>query len=479
MGPYEISGGTGSVATPAAEPVGDPTTSVVVEHGEGSFGGTSTDIAVVDGQLYLAKRESVWAIDRDRRAVDWRWSTDDADCRFVVTRGTVVVLAADKFDDRHRLTGLAATGGTERWMIDLSAVEPDLSRATAPAASDGTVYLGLRGFDPVDRSEGGLAHDPAYPGDEWGRVVAVDARTGDVRWSTRVANPVVAPPEPTGDGCVVGTAPTTTWARRHDAAWVGFVDGSGTVRDRSGFDSHRGVSFTGPPVHVGRDDQPGDRDDLVVVRARWDDLTERGLAALDRDGVVWRFPVSGTNLTAPVPLGDRVLAVDNTTAFALDAATGDPSWSLDLGEVGERNNRPFTRVAACRGTLYCLNPATAVAVDVTEPAVRWEVRLPDEGPTAVADRELLVVAGGEQRGDNRPDDRGKTVVRIGDSGDGPLPESVSVESADRDERSRADAPFCVDCGEQLGDRDDPSYCPACGEMLDIVPVIDDRTDTTE
>jgi outer membrane protein assembly factor BamB len=99
------------------------------------------------------------------------------------------------------------------------------------------------------------------------------------------------------------------------------------------------------------------------------------LVVLDQGKLVWRKPVGGEVVTAPLVAGERVfvLGIDRTVQ-AFDAADGRRLWSL------QRPNDPLTLsqagvLLAYKDTLVVGQGARLVGVDPLRGSVRWDVAM--------------------------------------------------------------------------------------------------------
>jgi glucose dehydrogenase len=264
-----------------------------------AYGTPSADSSTV---FFTGRAHEVVAVDRERGTVRWRGSTGESTSS---TAGFNTVVAGDVVVVPDiALHGFDRQSGALRWRFAPSRSTP----GAANLASDGhTVYAGSLE----------------------GRVYAVDARTGNERWSTQVAEgDGVAAFDPTvADGTVyVGikrlTIPNTGALVALDAA-------TGSLRwihEFTSDDPRLGTGCFGGAVTYGA---------LVIVGVQ-----NGTIVALDRatGAVRWRAPRLGnlplgaggspdSDMRPLVLAGSAVVAGSTTgVVVALDAATGTERW---------------------------------------------------------------------------------------------------------------------------------------------------------
>ncbi|MBV7696645.1 PQQ-binding-like beta-propeller repeat protein [Streptomyces sp. TRM70350] len=246
-------------------------------------------MAVADGRIHASDGPTLFALDARAGADLWRLSTDAWVYSLKAERGTVV-------------TGTRG-GGVQAWeaasgrkLWEITGCQSDFESPEAgPALHDGTVYV-------------------------WqdARLRALDARTGDERWSYPIGDaascggvPVRVAPAP--DGCVYVTAGTRVLA----------VDaGGGHVR----WHFEAPAVFLSPPAFA-----PGPA------------VTGGGIYLADYLGTVyaldatdgrdrWRIATEARSSVEPVLVAAGHVHVGSGTGlYTLDAVTGTPKWRFQAG----------------------------------------------------------------------------------------------------------------------------------------------------
>ena len=227
-----------------------------------------------------------------------------------------------------------------------------------PAADPGRSSAVLDAAGPTDRpaalweteadatlTQPVLAGGALYVGASDGRLLAFDARTGDRRWERPVGAPAARPW--VLDGSVY--APT--------ADGVVAFDAGGTERWRVPTPNRAGLAVASHGLYW-----LADGDAATVVALARSDGSER-----------WRFAPSDQPWPAPPAVHDGtvfVTASDEDEIHALDAETGDELWSLDGDRhvhvsphllAGELVNEPSVLVGDATGRVAALDPATGDA----------------------------------------------------------------------------------------------------------------------
>lgn len=257
--------------------------------------------------------EHVYAVGAETGEERWRLSLGDASINTpAVVDSTLYVPSNDL------LLALDAETGTVRWRSTLRG-----TTSSFPVLVDGTVYLTTR-----------LVTDPRDVPDSI--VYALDASTGEPRWTFRTGN--TSSPPAVADGTVyIGTS--TGWVYALDAE-------TGTQQ----WTVQRGTHLSFPTVANG----------LVYVGTRTLDDTVYALDAQTGD-IRWnkhieseaRRGISGS----PSVAGDTVyFGADRRMLFAVDAKTGTERWSTTQATK--------TPVLA-NGLAYASDGRTIYALDVT------------------------------------------------------------------------------------------------------------------
>lgn len=189
-------------------------------------------------------------------------------------------------------------------------LEIDGDVTSSPAVVDGVVYVGTFGA-PYKGLRGRYASSNGSAGDE-GRILALDAETGEPFWTTATASGVFGSPAVSDDTVYVASVGGTLYAL--DAS-TGSVDWTRRLE---------GTVLASPTVDDGR----------VFVGTRAVDahaLSHRDwpFYALDAtDGsTVWRRPIpEGVFGTAAVHGDSVIVGGQNGTVHAFDVAAGDERW---------------------------------------------------------------------------------------------------------------------------------------------------------
>jgi len=193
--------------------------------------------------------DSLVALDLETGALRWHhqvtahdiFDRDQVHALIARARGKDVVVSAGK---SGVLVGLDPTSGKVRWRREVGRHENDDLTAlngptvvypgtyggvlTPPATADGVVYAAVVNAPATLRPDE-TAYFGAELGTADGEVVAVDARTGRVRWSTAV------PGDPLGGATVVG-----------DLVFTALLDGTVLALDRKRGEIVRSWTLGGP-----------------------------------------------------------------------------------------------------------------------------------------------------------------------------------------------------------------------------------------
>ena len=237
---------------------------------------------------------------------------------------------------------------------------PDDLMTVSPTVGDGVVYAA------------------SYEG----VVYALDAETGDVRWSFETA----------GD---VGPA---------------LAAGSGVVHV-SGFETHYALdAATGevlwsaqrPPSSIYT---PGANGDTVYGQqgSTWDDLTMSAVDGISGEQL-WTavIPNSGPMLFPVTASGSRVYVSDDEQIHALDATTGDLAWSYSAD--GSSPGGPPAAFAASEGSVYLVLHNSAYALDEATGELLWGLEMQDAdtrvfAPSVVAEDTWYLLSEESRAGD--------------------------------------------------------------------------------
>jgi outer membrane protein assembly factor BamB len=246
-----------------------------------------------------------------------------------------------------------------------------------PAVVDGVVYAG--------------AGDYGKPG----VVLALDAATGALRWTTDLPGEAVSSPAVAGglvyiasvyDGLYALDAATgaVRWqaplpSGGHDISSPAVVGGTVYVGDMSSPAVVDGVVYCGGGAGFGMAG-PGQVSafDAATGAPRWQtEMPGAGIAALDAatGAVQWVFATGAPVVSSPAVAGGLVYAGDDAGYLhAVDIATGRERWQAELGAV--TSGAP----AIAAGVVYAGSangrhvPADLVALDAATGAERWRFR---------------------------------------------------------------------------------------------------------
>ena len=333
---------------------------------------------VLDGVLYLTGGANVFAIDARTGNSLWRWQPDDSDggARMVPSwQGVGLGRGLVFFGLRNgQLAALDQDTGELAWVQSVGADPPQAGESvtTAPIYAEGRVFVGVANGDT-----GGQ-----------GRIVAVDAETGDVQWTFFVV------PRPGEFGHETWPQDSNQWELGGGGVWL-----VGTVDPDLGL-----VYFsTGNPVPMfGGEIREGDNLftasvlalDLATGERRWHyqvvrhdvwdaDIatplllydhpgagsSRKALAAMRADGLLFLFDrETGEPL---VPIEEREVPQDahQRTAPTQPFPVGSESILLDCAYWRDRVPPPFE--LNCSGfTPPMVNEHTVVAPGVPIPRVR-------------------------------------------------------------------------------------------------------------
>ena len=262
------------------------------------------------------------------------------------------------FGADHANTGHApdASGPTAdarvAWQFDAGSPAPTASPVvvgdavfTGGSGPDGSLYA--LDAESGDRhwafdTRGGVTHAPAFAdgvifvGTDDRRFHAVDARTGEERWTTALGRDLR------------DSSPTVA----DNTVYVGTVSGAPT--GGSPIDnSSTGDSPTGGSPTTASDGSGGGSEAT-------DTRESRALVALDAEtgGECWSFATTDAVSTTPAVVGDRVYFGDDAGhVHALDAATGEQVWSFAAG--ARVASSPAVTDGVCyfgaRGLLFALD----------------------------------------------------------------------------------------------------------------------------
>ncbi|HTX90495.1 MAG TPA: PQQ-binding-like beta-propeller repeat protein [Anaerolineales bacterium] len=290
--------------------------------------------AVAEGAVYFGSDDhAVYAVSLKTHQLNWKFETGDiVRSRPAVANGQVYFSSDDGY-----LFAVNARTGKQAWKLDMG--RPLAPRKpvpqgwdymqSSPTVADGMVYSGTsnQNFYAVDartgkvkwqtrvglyvRSTPAVVDGVVYFGDWLGTLYALDAKTGAARWTFNTYGPVI--PSPTVvDGvvyigskfpCLYAIDAATgqqKWCFKYPAS-IPWVESSAAVAD--------GV------VYVGSSD--------------WDKVNAVDAATGE---LKWDFTTQGDPWSSPA-VADGVVYVGATGGglYALDAATGSELWMVPTG----------------------------------------------------------------------------------------------------------------------------------------------------
>ncbi|MEW1610493.1 MULTISPECIES: PQQ-binding-like beta-propeller repeat protein [unclassified Streptomyces] len=280
------------------------------------------------------------------------WSTRNAglvSAAPVVAAGTVLAVGAG-----GTLTARDAITGVHRWRYHPATTTLSPAVAAAPVVHRGAVYF-------VSREEGG-------------RLLCLDLRTGDVRWS-RDTGVATAPPAAGGDlvfACAAGPRLCALSAADGSEVWTAELGGL-QVEER---DLIQEVLYSGGrPVLFGS--SPAVRHDSVYLVAP--DSVLHAFAATD-GSARWKRELGLSTRTSCAVEAGRVYAADPMGVLhALDARDGRTLWTRDTGvEAGDVvpvvfEGRVYLAGRAVSAGTPQLTSGAVLAYDAESGADNWSV----------------------------------------------------------------------------------------------------------
>jgi outer membrane protein assembly factor BamB len=200
-----------------------------------------SSIAVADGRVYFGSESDVYALDAASGSVAWsRQIVTHPQSSPAVADGRVYYGApvsgenAEEDGPSERLYALGAASGETVWTAGID----DVSLRTSPAVADGTVYVaassmrvcvGVGGESGGGGTEDGETTDDSdCSGTNRGRVYAVDAASGDRRWTAEIETDTRSSP---------AVADGTVYVGNNDG--LSAVTTDGEVAWRIGFEGER------------------------------------------------------------------------------------------------------------------------------------------------------------------------------------------------------------------------------------------------
>jgi outer membrane protein assembly factor BamB len=302
---------------------------------------------------FLSKERQIVALDAESGGVRWRTDTGIVNRAHVfgtMTAGTAVRLTRDLVIGADwDVIGFDRRTGQRRWVYE------------APGGDGPGLYLGA------------VADDTVYTGSVTGRVYAIDASSGRLRWSTPVVEggpgePTVFEPIVAGGVVAAGFSlykiPTTGGLVALDAI-------TGKVRWRTEFPRHL------PMVPTNRTGGPVLIDDLLVASAGDGNVYAVDVAT---GAIRWTFPRLDGPFESILPQGDtdhRTIAAAGRLVIAgsalgmvvaYDIDTRRERWRHDAGQWGSTT---FSLVADDRLVYVPFFGGFIIALDLATGEERW------------------------------------------------------------------------------------------------------------
>jgi outer membrane protein assembly factor BamB len=352
------------------------------------------------GNGALASAGAGTSLGRQRRRMSWRM-------QFLVRIGVVLVLVSVlvivlvEIFAHGSNTASRQLSAVVRWSYPTGG-----SVDSGPAVSGGTVYVGsddgkvyaldaARGYLRWSYATGGSVSGPAvsggtvYVGSWDDKVYALDAATGHRRWSYATGDFVLYSPAVSGGTVYVGSDDGKVYAL--DAAtghlrWSYATAGTVAVPRGSGVS---GPAVSGGTVYVGSDDGKVYALDAATGHLRWSYTTGNEVVsspavsggtvyvgswddkvyALDAmtGHLRWSYTTGNEVVSSPAVSGGTVyVGSDDNKVYALDTATGHLRWSYPT--AGTVNSSP----AVSAGIVYVGSSAgTVYALDAATGQLRW------------------------------------------------------------------------------------------------------------
>ena len=330
-----------------------------------SIGGMiASAVAVEPDAVYAAAGRMLHRLDRATGAVEWQTETNEhplgqISASPVVVDGLVLqgtasaelVIPQADYTFRGTIGAYDVTTGREVWRFYTTAID-----------ADGGAGVGVWSTPAVDRERGVLyvgsgntyTEPTARLADS---ILAIDYRTGELRWSTQFTNPdVFSAANPQGKDADVGASPNLWTSDGRDLVGAGDKAGVYHALDRETGEIVWQTTLTPGSVFGG----------------------EIGSGALVDDSLVVVSNIGDPATNSPT---------NAAKAFALDPATGGLIW-----ETPEYEGLIFAPVGAVPGVAFVgTNEGKLVALDVDSGEELWSYDAPDKtgcGPSIVDGRVL-------------------------------------------------------------------------------------------
>lgn len=263
---------------------------------ETAIGPSKSSPTVADGSIYFpgegsgtGERAGVYALDADTGAEQWHFE-EHLPASPVVMNGTVYV-GSRRGNDDSQIYAIDAESGDQVWESNA----PDGDVRTAPAVSDGLVYVGAGLNFPNDE-------DP--PHDQ--TLYAIDASTGETEWTFETTGRPSVTPTVEGGTVYIGTA-----EEYEDGEFQGNIHAvdATTGEERWAFSTLESDYFT---TNIGS--APTIVDGTVFFGAF-------GLIALDAEtgAEQWYFGPSNARSSPTIVDGVAFVGIDDGSVYAIDA----------------------------------------------------------------------------------------------------------------------------------------------------------------
>jgi outer membrane protein assembly factor BamB len=360
-----------------------------------ALAGTAADIADVPMHRADAARTGAMPGPGPAGVPIIRWRADIADA--IYSSAAVVAGIAYVCTDNNQVVAVDVRSGDVRWRSD------EAGLYSSPAVAGGLVYAGdVDGSSKpggrlaaLDAATGALrwafetngdvygspvvAGDAVYVEDDTGILYALDTASGGERWQAQIASEAGGDPAVAGDTVYIGALDTGDLLAL-DAA---------TGAERWRLDLGDGTLST-PSVAGGTVYTTG-------ARLLDEDTAEGVLVAADAATGAdrWRVELDAWSSSSPAVVDGTVYVGDvSGQLYAFDAETGAERWRTRVGPYVS-----FSSPGVADGVVYVMSAGTVVALDAATGTVRWlfEIRPgnDDVDSSPVVTGGLVIAGGGD------------------------------------------------------------------------------------